>query len=258
VTGEAGGGNHSHLGYIWDARTGRKLHDLRTENHYGFVGTFSPDSRKLIGEVDSDVIGAWEVASGEPIYRLDHINYFGLKLSADGTRILIFSRKDDPSKVAQCSVQVRDAATGLLLNIIEFRLRDVSAETLSAGHIRFVAYAFSPDGSEVMIGGQEDGSAHILNTASGGVVRSFEGHVGPVNSVAFSPIGSMVLTAGDDHAVRLWDHEDGRLLHILEGHQGSVERAFFSPDGSRVVAYTDNDRIWLWDTKTGRGLELQH
>jgi WD40 repeat protein len=257
VTGESGGGNHSHRGYIWDAQTGRRLHDLRSGGHYGFGGMFSPDGRKLIAEIDSNIIAAWEVSTAKLLYRLgDMTGAAGLKLSADGTRLLFLSRKDVPPDLAQCSVQVRDAATGLLLHAIQFGLHGVSDHT-SAGDIRYLAYAFSPDGSEVMIGGEENGSTHVLSTVSGGLVRSFVGHVGPVDSVAFSPDGSMVLTAGDDHTVRLWNHEDGRLLHILEGHQGSVQHAFFSPDGSRVVAYTDNDRIWLWDVKTGRGIELQ-
>jgi WD40 repeat protein len=258
VTGEAGGGNHSHLGYLWDAQTGRRLYDLRTGNHYSFRGRFTANGRTLIAEIDGNIFVAWEVATGKQLYRLTGLGANqGNKISADGTRIFFISREDDPSRTAQCSIEVRDAVTGLLLNTIRFRLHDVSART-SAGYYRYLAYDFSPDGSEVMIGGQDNGTAHTLSMASGGLVHHFEGHIGPVTSVTFSPTGAMVLTVGDDHTVRLWNREDGRLLHLLEGLQGSVQRAFFSPDGSRVIAYTDNDRIWVWDTQTWRGFELQH
>lgn len=258
VTGESGGGNHSHLGYLWDAQTGQRLHDLRSGSHYGFGGMFSPDGRELIAEIDSDIIAAWEVSSGKLLYRLaGRTGAEGLKLSADGTKMLFLARKDVPPDPAQCDIQVRDAATGALLHATQFVLHGVSGRT-SAGDFRYLAYAFSPDGSEALIGGEENGSAYLISTSSGALVRRFVGHLGAVNSVAFSADGAMVLTASDDHTVRLWSHEDGRLLNVLQGPQGSVQSARFSSDGSRVVAQTDNDRTWLWDVKTGRAFELQH
>ena len=110
----------------------------------------------------------------------------GLKLSADGTKLLLLARKDVPPGLAQCAIQVRDAATGLLLHATQFDLHGFSDRT-SAGFIRYLAYAFSPDGSEVMIGGEENGSAYLLSTSTGALVRGFVGHLGAVNSVAFWP-----------------------------------------------------------------------
>ena len=39
-SGESGGGNHSHLGYLWDAQTGRRLIDLRWVTITAFAGHF--------------------------------------------------------------------------------------------------------------------------------------------------------------------------------------------------------------------------
>jgi WD40 repeat protein len=39
-----------------------------------------------------------------------------------------------------------------------------------------------------------------------------------VNSVAFSPDGSMIASGGGDKTIKLWRVSDGALLRTLEGH----------------------------------------
>jgi WD40 repeat protein len=39
-----------------------------------------------------------------------------------------------------------------------------------------------------------------------------------VNSVAFSPDGSMIASGSDDNTIKLWRVSDGALLRTLEGH----------------------------------------
>jgi WD40 repeat protein len=60
----------------------------------------------------------------------------------------------------------------------------------------------------------------------------------------FSPDGSRILTASDDHTARLWDV--GKWLATLEGHTGSVRRAVFSPDDSRILTASDDNTARLW------------
>ncbi len=56
-----------------------------------------------------------------------------------------------------------------------------------------------------------------------------------MTSVAFSPDGALVLTAGLDHVGRLWNSETGELIQVLNWHQGRVIDANFSPDGRWIV-----------------------
>ena len=76
-------------------------------------------------------------------------------------------------------------------------------------------------------------------------------HQGDVNSVAFSPDGKWLATAGDDRTVKLWDTATGRLMRILAGHSNKVGDVTFSPDG-RYLASSDGQHIVrLWDPGSG-------
>src|SRR5205823_8329132 len=57
------------------------------------------------------------------------------------------------------------------------------------------------------------------------------GHADDVESVAFSPDGTKVLTGSADQTARLWEVASGLLLIILKGHKDRVESVAFSPDG---------------------------
>ncbi len=75
-----------------------------------------------------------------------------------------------------------------------------------------------------------------------------QGHDGGVQSVAYSPDGQTLATAGRDNTAKLW-RPSGEPLATLNGHDDVVWSVAFSPDG-QTLATTSRDRtVRLWDTK---------
>ena len=77
------------------------------------------------------------------------------------------------------------------------------------------------------------------------------GHGGWINSVAFSPDGSKIISGSDDKTIRVWDASTGiEMLPPLRGHDDSINSVAFSPDGSKIISGSDDKTIRVWDAST--------
>jgi hypothetical protein len=76
---------------------------------------------------------------------------------------------------------------------------------------------------------------------------ALEGHQNWIDSAAFSPNATHVVTASWDRTARVWDLREKQPSFVaLEGHQNWINSAAFSPDGTRVVtaSYDMTARVW--------------
>ncbi len=129
--------------------------------------------------------------------------------------------------------------------------------------------AFSPDGKRVASGGagpagggivQGDAQFAVLiwEVGTGSSTRCI-GHTSAVNSVAFSPKGNQLVSAGGkfmggqavDGSIRIWDMK-GKQTIQLPGHAGGTHQAVFSPDGAQILSGGEDNKVRLWDAKTGK------
>ncbi len=73
------------------------------------------------------------------------------------------------------------------------------------------------------------------------------GLVDEVNSLAFSPDGQTLVSAGADSTIKLWHVGAQDLIDILHKHNGMVRCVAFTPDGRMLATGGDDRTIMFWD-----------
>ena len=84
-----------------------------------------------------------------------------------------------------------------------------------------------------------------------GLPAELRGHTALVYSVAFSPDGKQLATAGFDNVVKIWDTTTGKELRTLTGHTGPVYCVVYSKDGSTIATSSQDKTIRLWKAADG-------
>jgi len=93
----------------------------------------------------------------------------------------------------------------------------------------------------------------FASTAAAQTPMVFKGHTDLVHSVAVSPDGKQLATAGFDSTVKLWEIATGKNTATLSGHTGPVYCVAYRPDGKALASSSQDKTIRFWnlgDNKT--------
>lgn len=80
-----------------------------------------------------------------------------------------------------------------------------------------------------------------------------QGHNSHVNSVAFSPTGNKLVSAGGDGSLVLWNTKTGEVIRKLQkkDRYEEVTSVAFSPNSKKIISGDTEGNLTLWDTEEG-------
>jgi len=229
---------------VWDVKTGKRMQSFPTVQEWVSSVAFSPDGKIIasggacvegmcpgITLLDNQT-GEWLKSFGGPYTTLS------LCFSPDGKTLA--SSGDERNS----NIRLWDVQTGELLITLKKR---TAFEDFEGRDVNSVV--FSPN-RNMIASGSGNGTIRLWNAHTGEFIKYLEGHTKPVNSVAFSPNGKTLISAGED-GVCLWDVNTGEYIKNFPIHAVS---AAFSPDG-RTCAIVSEMGIFIRNAHTLQHLE---
>jgi len=225
----------------WDVP--RAEMEERLVGHAGPVRSFAvtPDGDTLYsGSLDRSVF-VWDLAGAGRLGRPfragsgDNINNPRYAMSADGRR-LAFGTNDG-------TVSITDPRTLTSYSRTEFPV-------VTSGNRRILGMGFVPR-SHLLVVGDVNGFLALADANSGRVLWRVRAHEQAIWTPGISADGRLLVTAGNDRAVRFWSLPDGRPLGPPLRFRDFPADVQLSPDG-RSVAVALFSRLEIWDARTRR------
>jgi WD40 repeat protein len=200
---------------------------------------FSPDGRRLVASTTGDGAWVWNLDSGaqpapEPIGSVDTGTY-DAKFSPDGRTILTVD------EAWAGPVSLFDART---LERKRFKLKEHDA----------IGATFSPNGKLLAV--LSPRGLQTVDARTGRTIRTFKGHRGAIQAVAFSSDGRRMVSGGNDRTLRVWDVRSGRSLTVMRGHEGWIASVDFGPGDRTVASASEDGTTRVWDASTERQLTI--
>lgn len=239
-------GGSSNIVRLWDVDHRRALDPPLTGHTERVLDlAFSPDGTMLAtGSLDKSV-RLWSIARHRPIgHALGPFlgGVWSLAFSTDGK--LLATASDDYVQLWDVARQSRHGEPFVYAygaHAVAFSPRNPTIATSGSDQV--------PNGGLVEHVRLWDVASHRR------VGAPLSGHTEWASSVAFSPDGATVASAGDDATVRLWDVAAHRARgEPLTGPKGAVVDVAFSPDSKTVAGASSDGTISLWDVASGRPL----
>ncbi len=241
---------------VWNVATGREVKSFRG-GHVGEMTcvAFSADGKTLAAgsyagkDNSGDVLSLWDFHTGRCLQawkRSDsQCQTNAVAFSPDGKSFATSVQQKSEAEQGMIDVnQIRNTRSGELL-----------AQYRPFKHGDARRLAFSPDGKilaaiNFSIPQNDDGLIHLWDVLDAKELPPLRGHRGTVVSIAFSPEGKTLASAGRDMTYRLWDLTTGKEIARDVSESEDYYRFVGFAAGGKALLRVDGSALHVWDLAT--------
>lgn len=84
------------------------------------------------------------------------------------------------------------------------------------------------------------------------LLRTLVGHTDEILALEVTPDSQWLISASEDHTIKVWDIATGQEIYTLTGHTGSVLTLVLTSDGKQVISGSADHTIKVWSLETGQ------
>ncbi len=212
---------------VWEPQAGEPLYSLPTEpGSPVWTVAISPDERTFISGDYSGTITAWDMESGEALYRrYVGVPVWSIAIAPDGES---FVSGNDDGTIIQWNLDTGDI-------IKEF-----------TGHRSTVrAVAITPD-SKTLASGSWDTTIKLWDLDSGELENTLTAHRNRVVTLAISPSGKTLASGSVDRTLKTWDLSTQQLVKTLDTNSNWVLTVAFDPVEETLISGGKDQDVKVW------------
>ncbi|KAI8075181.1 quinon protein alcohol dehydrogenase-like superfamily [Gongronella butleri] len=219
---------------VWAMETGELCADVDGPDDVVWIN-WHPKGNVLLAGANDATIWMWAMPSGK---FMNVFNGHAGPVTAgcftpDGKKIVSVS--EDTSMI------IWDPKTAAAL----YRLSGDDARFHADG---ITSLAVNKD-SSLVISGDMEGKARLINVVNGTIVAAFENHADSIESIAFCDVLALAATGSVDGTISIWDTQTHRLRATLH-HEDAIIKVCFVKNAPFLVSCSADKTVKMWDART--------
>jgi tetratricopeptide (TPR) repeat protein len=217
----------------WNTATGTEAAGFETLPNAVYLDglAFSHDGRSLVAVYHGGGLFVWDVETGKVAQQLRQLMW------AADVRVRGVARSPQPPLFA--------AGIGQTVEVWDIEQRRL-VHTLRGHNADVYCLTYSPDGSRI-VSGDKNGVVKVWNADTGEHLLSFQAHQGHallstfegyIQSLAVSPDGKTIVSAGGDTLVKLWE-TDPPSPHLVRKRRVVADATLAVNESRKKLGYLD-------------------